>query len=219
MRSSIVSIGSPGSGGRPRPSLKWQPEQDRALNSGPRPSRPATDAGAIDPVLVEERVADEERRAMLLPKIARRQRKRVARARRRRCVSPPDSASARRRRACPRIRARASDAGQHRGGEGVRMPDAHGWLRSSASSPRTAAGLRDRVGLGTKRGDEAFHGDPAWRVVGCREWRDRMAPARPSLRRRCVSICRPSVRASAGSTRASRSRRPWPSIRSPFART
>src|SRR6185295_8112144 len=46
MRSSIVSSGSPGSGGRPRPSLKWQPEQDRALKSGPRPSRPATDAGA-----------------------------------------------------------------------------------------------------------------------------------------------------------------------------
>src|SRR5882672_1232545 len=46
MRSSIVSIGSPASGGRPRPSLKWQPEHDRALNNGPRPSRPATEAGA-----------------------------------------------------------------------------------------------------------------------------------------------------------------------------
>src|SRR5215510_10371118 len=47
MRSSIVSSGSPGSGGRPRPSLKWQPLHDRALKSGPRPSRPATDAGAM----------------------------------------------------------------------------------------------------------------------------------------------------------------------------
>jgi hypothetical protein len=29
-------------GGRPRPSLKWQAEQERALNSGPSPSRPST---------------------------------------------------------------------------------------------------------------------------------------------------------------------------------
>jgi hypothetical protein len=46
IRRSIERIGWPGSGGRPRPSLKWQPEQERALKSGPRPSRDATDAGA-----------------------------------------------------------------------------------------------------------------------------------------------------------------------------
>src|ERR1051326_4955224 len=46
MRISIETIGSPGLGGRLRPSLKWQAEHERALKSGPRPSRPAVELGA-----------------------------------------------------------------------------------------------------------------------------------------------------------------------------
>src|SRR5688572_31325382 len=37
---------SSSSGGAPRPSLKWQLEQARALNVGPRPSRASVDDGA-----------------------------------------------------------------------------------------------------------------------------------------------------------------------------
>jgi hypothetical protein len=40
MRSSmLVKSAFPSSGGLPRPSLKWHVEQERALKSGPRPSR------------------------------------------------------------------------------------------------------------------------------------------------------------------------------------
>src|ERR1044071_297427 len=46
MRSSAVDNDSPGSGGRLRPSLKWQAAHERGLNSGPRPSRFSTEAGA-----------------------------------------------------------------------------------------------------------------------------------------------------------------------------
>src|SRR5262245_42198520 len=46
MRISMEAKGLPGSGGRPRPSLKWQAEQERALKSGPSPSRVATEPGA-----------------------------------------------------------------------------------------------------------------------------------------------------------------------------
>jgi hypothetical protein len=37
---------SPGLGGSPRPSLTWQPPQDRAMKCGPRPSRTLVEAGA-----------------------------------------------------------------------------------------------------------------------------------------------------------------------------
>src|SRR5215216_2245458 len=47
-RISIEVIGSSGlSGGRPRPSLKWQVEQERALKVGPKPSVELVDAGAV----------------------------------------------------------------------------------------------------------------------------------------------------------------------------
>ena len=36
-----------GAGARPRPSLKWQPAQERALKSGPSPSRAVVEAGAV----------------------------------------------------------------------------------------------------------------------------------------------------------------------------
>ncbi len=47
MRTSRVLLGSPASGGRLRPSLKWHEEHDRALNRGPRPSRDSAEAGAL----------------------------------------------------------------------------------------------------------------------------------------------------------------------------
>src|SRR5438445_13401870 len=47
MRNNIVVMASPASGGRLRPSLKWQAEHERALKSGPNPSRPAVEAGAV----------------------------------------------------------------------------------------------------------------------------------------------------------------------------
>jgi hypothetical protein len=46
MRTSRPGFSLSGAGGRLRPSLKWQPEHDRALNNGPSPSRVATDPGA-----------------------------------------------------------------------------------------------------------------------------------------------------------------------------
>jgi hypothetical protein len=38
---------SSSSGGRPRPSRKWHDEHDWALKTGPSPSRPSVDAGAV----------------------------------------------------------------------------------------------------------------------------------------------------------------------------
>ena len=42
-----VGVSPSKAGGRPRPSLKWQPAQERALNSGPSPSRAVVEAGAV----------------------------------------------------------------------------------------------------------------------------------------------------------------------------
>src|SRR5687768_9553546 len=41
------------SGGRPRPSLKWQVEHERALKVGPRPSRLVVELGAITQFLLK----------------------------------------------------------------------------------------------------------------------------------------------------------------------
>ncbi len=44
MRTTIVSVGEPASGGALRPSRTWHAEHDRETNNGPSPSRALTDA-------------------------------------------------------------------------------------------------------------------------------------------------------------------------------
>ena len=49
----------PASGGWPRPSLVWQPEQETRLNNGPSPSNFLTDAGASTQFVLNSRLPKE----------------------------------------------------------------------------------------------------------------------------------------------------------------
>ena len=50
------------SGGRPRPSLVWQPSQDTRLNMGPSPSKLLTDPGASTQLVLKSRLPKEKGR-------------------------------------------------------------------------------------------------------------------------------------------------------------
>ena len=50
------------SGGRPRPSLVWQPEQETRLNMGPRPSKTFTEPGASTQLVLNRRLPKEKGR-------------------------------------------------------------------------------------------------------------------------------------------------------------
>ena len=65
-------------GGAPRPSCTWQPPHERAMKCGPRPSRACVEAGASHPVAAEERIADDEARALGIGEIGRGKRERIA---------------------------------------------------------------------------------------------------------------------------------------------